>query len=209
MAELKHVYIYSVGSNCYKIGRTKHTPEKRKRGWATGSPVKPKLYRDVLTEHPSALENYIHHDLDLKRRENGEFFNVAEDELDAAVNRAEAFTQELQPLFHEAKRLSRKKPTDEMLDPTDHVRDLYRRLQEASREKYLLDRQIELLVSRVKIAIGENRGIEGVASWDWQERSTMDVKRFQKEHPVLYEEYKRDSSCRVFRPERVDLSADE
>ena len=125
------------------------------------------------------------------------------------MNRAEAFTQELQPLFHEAKRLSRKKPTDEMLDPTDHVRDLYRRLQEASREKYLLDRQIELLVSRVKIAIGENRGIEGVASWDWQERSTMDVKRFQKEHPVLYEEYKRDSSCRVFRPERVDLSADE
>ena len=84
---LKHVYIYSVGSNCYKIGRTKHTPEKRKRGWATGSPVKPKLYRDVLTEHPSALENYIHHDLDLKRRENGEFFNVTEDELDTAVKK--------------------------------------------------------------------------------------------------------------------------
>ena len=96
-----------------------------------------------------------------------------------------------------------------MLDPTDHVRGLYRRLQEASREKYLLDREIELLVSRVKIAIGQNRGIEGVVVSGLAERSTMDVKRFQKEHPVLYEEYKRDSSCRVFRPERIDLSADE
>jgi hypothetical protein len=209
VAELKRVYIYSVGNNCYKIGRTKHPPEERKRGWATGSPVKPKLYRDLLTEHPSVLENYIHHDLALKRRENGEFFNVRQDELDAAVDRAEAFTKELQPLAIEAKRLSRKKPTDKILDPTDDIRDLYRRLQEASREKYLLDRQIDLLVSRIKVAIGENCGIKGVAWWDWQERSTMDVKRFQEEHPILYEEYKRDSSCRVFRPERVDVPGNE
>jgi len=125
------------------------------------------------------------------------------------LDRAEAFTKELQPLSIEAKRLSRKKPTENILDPTDDILELYRRLREASREKYLLDRHIDLLVSRIKVAIGENCGIKGVASWDWQERSTMDVKRFQREQPVLYEEYRRDSSCRVFKPERVDVPGDE
>jgi hypothetical protein len=113
VAELKHVYVYRIGAgNRYKIGRTKHPPEKRMHGWATGSPVKPKLYRDVLTENPSVLETHIHHILDLKRTENGEFFDVTQDELDEAVNRAEAFAKEFQPLVLETKRLSRKKPTD-------------------------------------------------------------------------------------------------
>ena len=206
MAELKHVYIYRMGAdNCYKIGRTKHPPDKRMRGWATGSPVKPKLYKDVLTDDPSVLETYIHHLLELKRTENGEFFNVTQDEVDAAVNRAEHFTKEFQPLSREAKRLSRKKPSDRIVEATDDIRDLYQRLRKASLERYLLDREIELLVSKVKIAIGEHRAIDGVASWDWQERSSMDIKRFQKEQPSLYEEYKRDSSCRVFRLDRVDL----
>ena len=99
--------------------------------------------------------------------------------------------------------------TDRIVDAADDIRDLYQRLREASREKYLLDRQIALLVSRVKVAIGENRGIKGVALWDWQERSTMDIKRFQNERPSLYEEYKRDSSCRVFKLDRVDLPDDD
>ena len=207
MAELKHVYIYKIGpGNCYKVGRTKHPPERRMRGWATGSPVKPKLYRDVLTDNPSVLEKYIHHMLELKRTENGEFFNATQDELDDAVKRAEAFTREFHPLSREAKRLSRQKPAGIGVGPTDDIRDLYQRLRKASLERYLLDRDIELLVSKVKVAIGENRGIDGVASWDWQERTTMDVKRFQQEQPSLYEEYKRDSSCRVFRLDRVDLS---
>jgi hypothetical protein len=143
VAELKHVYIYRIGAgNCYKIGRTKHPPGRRMRGWATGSPVKPKLYRDVLTDNPSGLETYIHHLLEVKRTENGEFFAVTQDELDQAVDRAEAFANEFHPLSREAKRLSRKKPSDRILEATDDIRDLYQSLRKASWEKYLLDREI-------------------------------------------------------------------
>jgi hypothetical protein len=45
--------------------------------------------------------------------------------------------------------------------------------------------------------------MKGVASWKWVERWTMDIERLKKEQD---EQYKRDSSARVFRLERVDLT---
>jgi predicted phage-related endonuclease len=45
-----------------------------------------------------------------------------------------------------------------------------------------------------------------VASWKWVERWTMDIERFKNEREDLYEQYKRNSSARVFRLERVDLT---
>ena len=207
MVERKHVYVYKIGaSNCYKIGRTKHAPDQRMRGWATGSPVRPKLYKDLVTENPSVLETYIHRILEMNRRENGEFFSVSQDVLDQAIGRAEAFAKEFCRYSSEAKTLSRRKPSNQVAVATDEVRGLYDRLREAVQQKYLLDREIELLVSKVKVAIGESRAIDGIASWDWRTRSTMDIKRFQQEEPSLYEEYRRDSSCRVFRLYRIDLT---
>ncbi|MGB2633981.1 MAG: GIY-YIG nuclease family protein [Candidatus Acidiferrum sp.] len=205
--ELKHVYCYKIGAaNCYRVGRTKNQPEKRKRGWATGSPARPTLYRDVLTENPSSLEAYVHHLLDAKRTENGEFFNVTSEELDDAINEAEAFMTEYQPLLGLARKLRRKKPTDAMVDPPDEVRAIYTQLRDAIRESFPLNRRVELLQSKIQVAIGDNRGMNGVASWKWEDRWEMDVQRFRKEQAPLYEKYKRDSGRRVFRLERVDLT---
>jgi hypothetical protein len=77
-AQVEHVYCYRRGSeDCFKIGRAAGSPEKRKPGFATGSPVKLTLYRDECNEDSAALEGYIHKLLDAKRTENGEFFNVS------------------------------------------------------------------------------------------------------------------------------------
>jgi hypothetical protein len=76
-SELKHVYCYQIGSrSCYKIGRTKNPPEQRESGFATGSPAKFTLCKDVVTENASGIETYLHKLLDAGRTENGEFFNV-------------------------------------------------------------------------------------------------------------------------------------
>ncbi len=117
----------------------------RMRGLATGSPVKLTFYRAVETENASGLEKYIHQLLDAKRAENGEFFHVNRQELDNAINEAEAFIRESQPLLLEAKKLCRKKPNDTMVDPTDEMRDIYLQLRKANRDKFLLERRIELL----------------------------------------------------------------
>jgi T5orf172 domain len=207
---LKSVYCYQSGSgDCYKVGLTKDEPKKRKRGFSTGSPVKfkPEPYRAVATEHASQLETYIHHLLDQKRTENGEFFNVTPKELDAAVDEAVAFVNESRPLVQGAKKLCRKKPNATMLDPTDEMLDTYRELREAGRELFLLEKRIEFLQSKVQVAIGENCGITGVASWEWVQRWTMNVELFRKQQPKLYEKYKRDSGSRRFCLEQIDLTA--
>lgn len=89
MVIMEHVYCFQLGtSNCYKVGRTRNSPEERKRGLSTGSPEKFELYRDIKTENAPGLEAYIHHLLDEKRAADGEFFNVTSRELDEALGRA-------------------------------------------------------------------------------------------------------------------------
>jgi hypothetical protein len=206
-SELKHVYCYQLGSgNCYKVGRTKNPPEKRMREFATGSPLKLSLYRDIETENSSDLETYIHQLLDAKRAENGEFFNVTAKELDEAVDRAVAFMGEFQPLLSEAKKLCRKKPNNTMAEPPSEMLNIYRQLRELSRERYLIEQRIAFLETKIQVAIGDNCGMKGVASWKWVDRWTMDIKRFKSEQEALYDKYKRNSSGRKFRLERVDLA---
>ena|SRR5436190_13108665 len=206
-ATLKHVYCYQVGSSdCFKVGRTKNEPQKRKRGLSVGSPVKLELYRAVQTEDAVRLEQHIHQLLDLDRAENGEFFYVTRQELDEAVDEAIAFVDRCRPLLQEAKKLCRKKPGGTMLDPSDEMLDVYRELREAGRQKFLLERRIEFLEGKVQFVIGENRGIAGIASWEWCDRWTMNIGLFRKEQPKLYEKYKRDSGGRRFRLERANLT---
>jgi hypothetical protein len=206
-SELKHVYCYQLGSgNCYKVGRTKNPPEKRKQALATGSPVKLNLYRDIKTENPSSLEKYIHQLLDPKRAENGEIFNVTAQELDDAVDQAVAFVEEFQPLLHEANKLRRKPPNETMVDPSVEMLGIYRQLRALSREKYLLEQRIAFLESKIQVVIGDNCGMRGVASWKWADCWTMDIGRFRREQEALYQEYKRNSGSRKFRLERIDLA---
>jgi hypothetical protein len=97
-----------------------------------------------------------------------------------------------------------------MVDPPDEMHAIYRQLREATRESFLLERRIELLRSKIQVAIGENRGMKGLASWEWADHWEMNIPKFREEEPALYEslyeKYKRDLSRRVLRLERVDLT---
>lgn len=193
------VYCYQFGEeDCYKIGKTKLQPEERKRGFATGSPVDITLYRTVETDDPSAVETLIHRLL-CERRAKGEFFRVSRPELDKAVDEALAFVGELQPLLQRANDLRRTRPNETMLDPSDEIRQVALQLRAAQNQRWLLERRIELLASRIQIAIGENCGMEGVASWKWKDHWDMDTKRFEAEHKELYDQYRRNSGVREFR----------
>ena len=49
--EVESVYCFQLGdSDCFKVGRTKNSPEDRKRGFSTGSSERFKLYRTIKTE---------------------------------------------------------------------------------------------------------------------------------------------------------------
>jgi hypothetical protein len=209
---MEHVYCFQVGSdNLFKVGRSKNPPEKRKPGLSTGSPVKLHLYRDIETENSADIEAYIHRLLDAKRTENGEFFNVTAQELDEAVNRGVEVMNEFQPLYRQASALRQKPPNDAdtMVDASDDMREIYRELRKLRSERYLIEQRVAFLESKIQVAIGDNGGMKGVASWSWVDRWTMDIERFKNEQDALYQQYKRNSGCRIFRLDKVDLTLDD
>jgi hypothetical protein len=75
-----------------------------------------------------------------------------------------------------------------------------------TRDRYFIEQRIELLASKIQVAIGDNDRMEGVASWKWRDRWTINTDRFKREQSALYEDYKRNSGGRIFQLERVDLT---
>jgi hypothetical protein len=206
MSARGHVYCFQKGSEeCYKIGRTHREPERRRRNLSTGSSEKLIPVRDIETDHAAALEIYLHNLLDDRRADNGEFFNLTLDELDTAINKAQACVTSSQPLLNEAKALSRQQPSDTMVAPSEEMRKVYRQLRAAYREQFFLEQRITALESRMQVEIGANGGIAGLATWNWISRSRLNTKLFRGERPDLYDQYKCDASRREFRLEQADL----
>jgi hypothetical protein len=202
------VYCFQLGSNdCFKIGRTKNSPEERRQGFSTVSPIKLHLYRTIETEYASELEKCVHQLLDDKRAENGEVFHVTALDLDDAVDRSVAFIEKSQPSVREANRLRRQKLlSTTRVQPTSEMLQIYRELRAYRREKFFIEQRIAFLESQIQVAIGDNWGMEGIASWAWTDRWTIDTDRFKKEQANLYEQYKRNSGSRRFHLESIDLS---
>ena len=193
------VYCFQVGSSdCFKVGRTRNAPVGRLRNVSVGSPHKLTLYKTVETDSPSRLETYIHKLLQPHRAPNGEFFNVTKSHLDDALREATEFISASQPLLDEAKKHQRKKPTGRVLQPSDEILSLHRELKDALRESFLLERKIEFLQSKLQVAIGDNLGFQGVASWKWRETWTLNQSLLKREEPELYEQYREACGSRVF-----------
>lgn len=195
------VYCYRVGSqDCFKVGRTRNAPHKRKMGLSTGSPHVLELYREVPTDDAPSLEKYIHWLLDPKRAANGEFFNVSQQELDNAIEEARSFRNEALPALQEAKKLKRKRPTNRIVEPTGEHVLLHRALRDAERQRFLVEQRIAILQSKLQIAIGEDLAIRGIASWKWREQSILDQGLLRKEQPKsFFERYCKVSASRIFR----------
>jgi hypothetical protein len=206
MAEQQYVYCFQKGSgDCYKVGKSKE-PEKRRRKLQTGSAEELRPYRSIPTSDALALETYIHQLLDAKRTGSVEFFWVTAQELDQAIAAAVRFVDAANPLFSDAKKFSKNKPSLEMVDPSEEILEVYKQLREAERKVFMLGKHIEVLESRMKIFIGENSGINGLATWKWKPLAGMNVTKFKKEQKRLYERYLVDRGRREFKALRADLT---
>ncbi len=101
------VYCLRVGSeDCFKVGRTKDSVARRKLQLAVGSSRRLTVHREIETSYPNELEKYLHNLLGLARAENGEFFTLSADELDAAIDEAKSFIHSAVPQSARAEELS-------------------------------------------------------------------------------------------------------
>ena len=156
------------------------------------------VYRTIETDSAVYLERLIHKLLDAQRAPNGEFFHVTSDELDSAVAKAGSLMSEFVPVHEEARKLQRRKPTGPMVEPSAELALLYRELRDSEQEMFFLEQRISLLQNRLKVAIGDNAGIFGLASWKWRDQEVFDQSRLKAEEPNIFEKYRRTRGSRVF-----------
>jgi hypothetical protein len=202
-----NVYFYQFNSeDCYKIGKTANeNPEKRKQAYRSGVAGKLTFRLKIFSEDMSLLETYIHWILDHGRTENREVFRVGWQEVETAIEQALAFMVN-EPFLRDADSLRTVTPKDTFVDPSPEMFEVYRQLRKEARELFLLERSIDVLQAKIAVAIGENSGMTGIASWAWQPRAGFNMDDFKADHPDLYEKYRLDSGSRRFVPEDVDLT---
>ena len=187
-AKATNVYCFQLGdTGFFKIGKSVN-PNQRKRALSTASPVELIERRCEPSEHPEALEKYVHELLEPKRVINRrEVFDVTMQEVSEAFATAVPIVNEAQKLLHQAAALAKNKPVNRtMLAPSNEVTDLYRQLRKAQQDQFLLQCRIEVLESKIKLDIGNNLGIQGIVSWDWRPGSRIDIDKLKIQRPRLY-----------------------
>lgn len=121
-----------------------------------------------------------------------------------------AFIEESLPLRHKADELRQRKPlNDTSVSASPEMFETYRQLRRMRRERYLREQQIRFLDSKIQVAIGDAAGMQGVASWKWVSRPTLDIDRLRAEQEALYQAYLRESGSRRFCLDRVDLGEED
>lgn len=195
------VYCYRAGTlDLFKVGHTKNPAAMRMKNVQTGSWEVLSIYREIDTAHaPRLLEDRIHKLLAAYRTKKSEFFHVTTELLDRAVDDAQAFLTGYLPVIQQVKKLQRHKPDPEVLQRTADIDAVYEELKKAKQEQALLEQRIELLQGKLQIAIGENAGIESVASWKWQEKFIFDLGQFKVDQPALFKQYQKSAGTRYFR----------
>jgi hypothetical protein len=182
------VYCFQLGdTGHFKIGKSVN-PNQRKGAFSTASPVELIERRRESSEHPEALEKYIHELLEPKRVLNRrEVFNASMQEVSEAFGAAVPIVKETQELLDQAVARAKSRPANRtMLAPSDEVTDLYCQLRKARQDEFFLQRRIDVLESKIKLAVGDNLGIKDVVLWDWRRSLRIDIDKLKKQRPRLY-----------------------
>lgn len=185
--------------NLFKIGFTKGNLEKRFKTVATSSPHKLEIFRYVETELYTKMEKYFHHLFDNKREENGEFFRIHPAELNSEIDKAIEMFESIVKDIDSVEKYVLIKDNDKMIGPEDNIKTISLNLRKIKTQISNLDFEKEILENKLKNAIGENKGIEGIATWKTQTQKRFNAKQFETDHPELYQKYISESNGRVLR----------
>jgi putative phage-type endonuclease len=96
-----------------------------------------------------------------------------------------------------------KDTVDDAIEATPEIEDMARKLSAYKTAAKNIDAKIDAVKFEIQKYM-EDHAVLNIAgkkahSWKWQTARRFDTKAFQKDHADLYEEYKKESSTRVFR----------
>ena len=187
-------FVYAIRHGCedmFKFGKTTNL-EQRPKGLQIGNPEPLTVFASIETDDYGDGESFIHRRLASKRR-IGEFFAVTADEASEAMQACRVFLEHELPRLKEerakVRELGALENGPEMLPSSEDLVSKYRELLKVRADKARIEIEEERLELAIKLAIGNAKGIDGVATWETRDSSRFDVQRFKAEHPDQYASY--------------------
>ena len=194
-----YVYVLSAGdTNRTKIGRTKGSIADRIYQLQTGNPFVITERDHIATAYASKVESYLHALLAPVRGESGEWFEVAQVDLDQALEQARSYAAHLEATQETIESLVGVQVEDREEAASEQDHDLHLELLRLYAEHKRIEVEIERRESRLKLRIGSASHLETIASWKHVSGKRLDQTRLKEERPDLYEAFSKQINTRRF-----------
>jgi len=198
------VYVLQSGEEPYfKIGRTRGDVEKRRKELSTGNPKPLVVFDTIETDHDALVENYLHKKFRASLSIEGdakEFYVIDPEELKRGLQEAKQFMAEYIPLLEEADQYKDcDTTTGRLKQPDEDLLETYKALCDVRAQLDGLEFEKQLLENRLKRQIGEDDGLEGIATWRVQISTRLNQAALKEAHPEVYEKFSELQQSRVFR----------
>ncbi len=195
------VYIFKTGPTQFKIGRAKNIENRRKQ-LSTGNPNSIELIDYIETEHDNLVEKYLQnkfYEFICETGDSTEHYEIDSEILKQGLQEAREFLKEYLPVLEQSQQFSKCEVTEELKQPFDEAKNLYKRLFDIRGKAEVLKFEKDYLENQLKVLIGETSGIEGMITWKIQTSMKFDSSSFKKEHSDLYTKFSKESKSRIFK----------
>ncbi|PWL31324.1 MAG: hypothetical protein DCO96_03780 [Fluviicola sp. XM-24bin1] len=192
-------------SRYVKIGLVRDEKETAKRiaEHQTGNPREIYDYRSIGSPFVEHVETLMHYWFAPKWI-TGEWFNMNEEEIDDAIEIAEKIIREQQDSKDTIERsyeLGSVESTGETIEASEDAQKVWEELTQAKVEMDALAARKKIIDHKLRKALGNAGGIEGVLSVSFKEGGIrFDDKLLLEDHPELHEEYSTKETSSVTGP---------
>jgi hypothetical protein len=201
------VYLLRSGdSTVYKIGRTRNTVEKRKKGGlSTGNPD---ILHNIKTwecgNAANVFENLLHNTFvanHLSDRDATEFFDFTSTPEANVVAQIDALFADFQTEWQELPDLTQ---TDDVLIPsTTELELLVQERRNLQAKIKVLEYHVHNKDAKIKAMLGNHMGFEfqgrPVVTWKQQTTTRFDQQALKEKYPEIAKEFLKPTLSRVFR----------
>jgi len=182
-----------------KIGYTKNL-KQRMNSHRTSNP-RLMIVRSIPTKFGPKIEAVIKGMFWDKLLE-GEHFNLSESDIELAIEKILELNEKIIPeeeidLILGVERLTTERPA------SNYENELFSEYLQIKIKKNEYDTREEILKRQIINAIGNARGILGMATFEQRIYTSIDQDRLREEMPEIYEKYKRSTKTRVLRIRRT------
>ena len=199
-------FLRSGDSTVYKIGRTRNTVEKRKKGGlSTGNP---EILHETKTwdcgKAANVFENLLHNTFianHLSDRDATEFFDFKDTPEANVVAKIDQLFAAFQMEWHDMPDVAQ--TTDTLIPSTTELELLVRERRHLQAQIKVLEYHMHNKDATIKAMLGEHMGFEvqgrPVVTWKQQTTTRLDQQALKEKYPAIATELSKAATTRVFR----------